>query len=225
LTGILSLTILFVRILKRFGTATYDPDVQLKQLQQFKAEAIRFDNKVTEKERRLAAEARAKADEEYRATLVFLADQRSKEIARRTVKEMTDAHEEEQRLIARRAMKARCRAERIAKQEEVERGLMESEDKRSVAYQFYMWELAQIARERHDMDAQETLQLSKGDRFFGIISHQLELNRLAELKHKAWMRDVDRWREMCVNVEITKPFRDEKNKFLDFEFHLPIPID
>jgi hypothetical protein len=211
--------------LQRFGTAVYQPDTRIKELQHFKAEAVKFDDQVTAKERRLAAEARAKAEEDYRATLAFLADQRSKEIARQTVKEMNDAHAEEQRLIARRAMKARCKAEKIERQEAVERDLMESEDKRSVAYQFYIWESAQIARERLDMDAQEALQLSKGDRFFGIIAHQLELNRLAELKHAAWMRDVDRWREMCVNVVITKPFRDEKNKFVDFEFHLPIPID
>lgn len=211
--------------MQRFGTALYEPDTRLRELEKFKKEAVAFDDKVTAKERRLAAEARAKAEEEYRATLAYLADQRSKEIARQTVKEMTDAHEEEQRLIARRAFKARCRAEKIAKQEGVERGLMDLEDKRSVAYQFFMWETAQITRERHEMAGEEALQWSKGDRFFGIIAHQLEMHRQAELKHAAWMREVDRWREMCVNVDITKPFRDEKNKFLDFEFHLPIPID
>jgi hypothetical protein len=194
----------------------------LSEIQGWKKEASLFYESIADRECREEEERRRKAAEEKAALLVYIAKRESGNDFERRRKANAIEQVESDRLDRRLEDRLRRRATKLENEEAKERGYMEVEDNRSVAYQYLMWERNLERNELLRMQAAECDQWERGDRFWGIILHEIEQTRLKELRQKKWEHRVEDLREMCLNVKITRPFQDEKGVFRDFEFHLPI---
>lgn len=194
----------------------------MSELQAWKKESSRFYNSIAERERTEAIERARKAGAEKEALIEYVArKQASDEVEKRRRRNAIEQAEAD-RLDRRLEDRLRRRAEKIQTEEAKERTLMGVEDIRSVAYLFLMREREIEGNELRRMELAERDQWAKGDRFWGIVLYEIEQVRLAELKQALWEQRVADLREMCLNVKITRPYRDEKGVFRDFEYHLPI---
>jgi hypothetical protein len=212
-------------VAQRFGTAGIEAEVHMKSITNWKSKAVDFYNSIEEREKREAEEARRRATEEKLRLLEYMANRKATyEYSRK--KQQNDIEQAEaDRLDRRLEEKLRRKVAKQQRQEQYENCLMVLEDERSKKHEFYVWERSLEAGERKRMQLAEDDQLSKGDRFWGIINHEIYMTRLEEMKKAAWESRVDDLREMCLNVKITRPFADEKGVFRDFLHKLPIDIN
>ena len=163
-----------------------------------------------------------RAAAEKTALLEYIAKRQASDDAEQRRRRNAIEQAESDRLDRRLEDRLRRRTAKQEKEECKERELMDTEDARSVAYQFLMWEQEKEKSETCGMQLAEAEQWKRGDRFWGIILYEIEQTRLAELRQAQWEQRVSDLREMCLNVKITRPYKDEKGVFRDFEYHLPI---
>lgn len=197
-------------------------DSRLQEINAWKNDAVVHYNSIAERERHEAEERRRTAAAEKAALLEYVARRQASNDAEKRNRKNAIEQAEADRVDRRLEERLRRRAAKQEKEESKEMTLMYFEDSRSVAYQFLIWERSMEKMELERMRNAEDEQWSRGDRFWGIILHEIEQMRLEELRQAQWNRRVEELREMCLNVKITRPFRDEKGVFKDFEYHLPI---
>ena len=192
------------------------------ELQGWKKDATLFYDSIADRERREEEDKRKKAAAEKAALLEYIAKREAGDDFEKRRKQNAIDQAESDRIDRRLEDRLRRRAAKQEREEGKERGLMEIEDVRSVAYQYLLWEKNMERNELYRMQEAENNQWAKGDRFWGIILYEIEEMRLAELRQAKWEHRVEDLREMCLNVKITRPYQDEKGVFRDFEYHLPI---
>lgn len=209
----------------RFGTAGIEAEIHMRSLTNWKSKAVEFYNSIEERERREAEEARQRAAAEKLQLLEYMANRKATYDFSRKKKQNDIEQAEADRLDRRLEEKLRRKVAKQQRQEQYENSMVVLEDERSKKHEFYVKERALEAGELRRMQMAEVDQFSKGDRFWGIINHDIYMTRLEEMRKAAWENRVDNLREMCLNVKVTRPFADEKGVFRDFLHKLPIDIN